>query len=213
MLYFKALTEGLSALPRADPAVRAELDARAAREGWPALHAELARVDPATAARLPPTDAQRIQRALEVHCVDRPAAVGAAGTARGRESLGRADRHRADAVRSRGAARAIAQRFDAHARGRPGRRAAGACASASRSTPGDAVDALRRLSPGVAVPGRRDRRASAARRQASPPRASSPSGSSRGCARTPARFGRSIRWTSAHFVRSAVTDRVRAAMQ
>ncbi len=67
MLYFKALTEGLSSLPPSDPAVRAELDARAARDGWPALHAELARVDPATAARLPPTDAQRIQRALEVH--------------------------------------------------------------------------------------------------------------------------------------------------
>jgi tRNA dimethylallyltransferase len=67
MLYFKALTEGLSALPRADAAVRAELDGRAAREGWPALHAELARVDPVTAARLAPTDAQRIQRALEVH--------------------------------------------------------------------------------------------------------------------------------------------------
>jgi tRNA dimethylallyltransferase len=66
MLYFKALTEGLSALPPADSAIRAELDARAARDGWPALHAELARVDPATAARLPPTDAQRIQRALEV---------------------------------------------------------------------------------------------------------------------------------------------------
>lgn len=69
MLYFKALTEGLSALPRADKAVRAALDARAAREGWPALHAELARADPATAARLPPTDAQRIQRALEVYYV------------------------------------------------------------------------------------------------------------------------------------------------
>jgi tRNA dimethylallyltransferase len=67
MLYFKALTEGLSTLPRADPTVRAELDARAAREGWPALHAELAKIDPATAARLAPTDAQRIQRALEVH--------------------------------------------------------------------------------------------------------------------------------------------------
>lgn len=67
MLYFKALTEGLSALPRADPALRAQIDAEAAREGWPALHAQLARVDPATAARLPPTDAQRIQRALEVH--------------------------------------------------------------------------------------------------------------------------------------------------
>jgi tRNA dimethylallyltransferase len=66
MLYFKALIEGLDALPAADPAVRAALDARAAAEGWPALHAELARIDPATAARLAPHDAQRIQRALEV---------------------------------------------------------------------------------------------------------------------------------------------------
>jgi tRNA dimethylallyltransferase len=66
MLYFKALVEGLSAMPPADAALRAALDARAATEGWPALHAELARVDPATAARLPPADAQRIQRALEV---------------------------------------------------------------------------------------------------------------------------------------------------
>ena len=66
MLYFKALIGGLDALPRADAAVRAEIDARAARLGWPALHAELARVDPVTAARLPPNDAQRIQRALEV---------------------------------------------------------------------------------------------------------------------------------------------------
>jgi len=69
MLYFKALTEGLSSLPRADPGVRARLDARAAAEGWPALHEELARVDPATAQRLPRTDAQRIQRALEVYYV------------------------------------------------------------------------------------------------------------------------------------------------
>jgi tRNA dimethylallyltransferase len=67
MLYFKALTEGLSALPQADPVIRTELDRRAAEEGWPALHAELALVDPATAARLAPNDAQRIQRALEVH--------------------------------------------------------------------------------------------------------------------------------------------------
>jgi len=66
MLYFKALFDGIDAMPAADPAVRAELDARAAREGWAALHAELARVDPLTAARLPPTDSQRIQRALEV---------------------------------------------------------------------------------------------------------------------------------------------------
>ena len=67
MLYFKALTEGLSSLPRADAIIRADLDRRAAIEGWPALHGELARVDPVTAARLAPTDAQRIQRALEVH--------------------------------------------------------------------------------------------------------------------------------------------------
>ena len=66
MLYFKALIEGLSTLPSADQELRAQIDAQAAREGWPALHAELARVDPATAARLEPGDAQRIQRALEV---------------------------------------------------------------------------------------------------------------------------------------------------
>lgn len=66
MLYFKALKEGLAPLPAADPGLRAEIDARARREGWPRLHAELARLDPATAARLAPTDAQRIQRALEV---------------------------------------------------------------------------------------------------------------------------------------------------
>ena len=67
MLYFKALRQGLNELPEADPALRAELDAEAAERGWPALHAELARVDPATAARLQPNDAQRIQRALEVY--------------------------------------------------------------------------------------------------------------------------------------------------
>jgi tRNA dimethylallyltransferase len=66
ILYIKALREGLSALPAADAAIRAALDARARAEGWPALHAELARVDPETAARLKTTDAQRIQRALEV---------------------------------------------------------------------------------------------------------------------------------------------------
>lgn len=66
MLYFKALIDGLDAMPQADAEVRAQLDARAAAEGWPALHAELARVDPTTAARLAPNDAQRIQRALEV---------------------------------------------------------------------------------------------------------------------------------------------------
>jgi tRNA dimethylallyltransferase len=66
MLYFKALREGLADLPQADAAMRAEIDAAAAAHGWLALHAELARLDPATAARLKPSDAQRIQRALEV---------------------------------------------------------------------------------------------------------------------------------------------------
>ena len=66
MLYFKALREGLSSLPEADPAVREEIDALAREQGWPALHRELARVDPETAARLQPADAQRIQRALEI---------------------------------------------------------------------------------------------------------------------------------------------------
>ncbi|MEF8721537.1 MAG: tRNA (adenosine(37)-N6)-dimethylallyltransferase MiaA [Candidatus Accumulibacter phosphatis] len=66
MLYFRALLEGLAELPQADPATRAEIDREAALRGWPALHAELATIDPATAARLHTTDAQRIQRALEV---------------------------------------------------------------------------------------------------------------------------------------------------
>jgi len=66
MLYFKALRDGLDAMPGADPALRQQIDARAADQGWPALHAELQRVDAVTAARLAPNDAQRIQRALEV---------------------------------------------------------------------------------------------------------------------------------------------------
>lgn len=66
MLYFKALREGLSALPHADADLRAWLDQRAANLGWPALHAELGRRDPVAAARLSPNDSQRIQRALEI---------------------------------------------------------------------------------------------------------------------------------------------------
>jgi tRNA dimethylallyltransferase len=66
MLYFKALREGLSELPESDAGVRTQLDTEANERGWPALHAELTSVDPETAARLKPTDAQRIQRALEV---------------------------------------------------------------------------------------------------------------------------------------------------
>ena len=66
MLYFKILSDGLDALPAADPALRREIEAEAFARGWPALHAELARIDPVSAARLPATDAQRIGRALEV---------------------------------------------------------------------------------------------------------------------------------------------------
>jgi tRNA dimethylallyltransferase len=66
MLYYRALAQGMDALPPAEPELRRRIDARAARHGWPALHAELARVDPASAARIAPNDAQRIQRALEV---------------------------------------------------------------------------------------------------------------------------------------------------
>jgi tRNA dimethylallyltransferase len=66
MLYFKALFDGLDDMPKADPAVRATIAAEAAVSGWPALHAELALVDPITAARLQPQDSQRISRALEV---------------------------------------------------------------------------------------------------------------------------------------------------
>jgi len=66
MLYFKTLLEGLAELPKACPKTRMDIDSQADAQGWPAVHAELARVDPETAARLHPTDSQRIQRALEV---------------------------------------------------------------------------------------------------------------------------------------------------
>ncbi|MBA3902073.1 MAG: tRNA (adenosine(37)-N6)-dimethylallyltransferase MiaA [Rhodocyclaceae bacterium] len=66
MLYFKALREGLSDLPPADPDIRRKIDEDARARGWPALHAELAMLDPASGARLKPNDAQRIQRALEI---------------------------------------------------------------------------------------------------------------------------------------------------
>ncbi len=69
MLYFKALREGLSELPESDAAVRARIDAEAAVWGWPAMHAELAKIDASTAMRLKPNDAQRIQRALEIYRV------------------------------------------------------------------------------------------------------------------------------------------------
>lgn len=69
MLYFRALQQGLSELPSADAALRAELEAEAQSRGWPALHARLAELDPETAARLHPNDQQRIQRALEIQAL------------------------------------------------------------------------------------------------------------------------------------------------
>ena len=66
MLYFKALIDGIDDMPAADPEVRAQLEAQAQAIGWPGMHAELAKVDPTTAARLALADSQRIQRALEV---------------------------------------------------------------------------------------------------------------------------------------------------
>lgn len=69
MLYYKALREGLDTLPQADPLLRARLDEEAVRLGVPALHARLAEIDPISAARLKPNDAQRIQRALEIHAL------------------------------------------------------------------------------------------------------------------------------------------------
>jgi tRNA dimethylallyltransferase len=69
MLYYKGLADGLDDLPGADAAVRARLDQEASRIGWPAMHARLAQLDPATAARLKPNDSQRVQRALEIHAL------------------------------------------------------------------------------------------------------------------------------------------------
>jgi tRNA dimethylallyltransferase len=67
MLYFKALLQGIDAMPPANPAIRAQIDTEASAQGWPAMHTQLAQVDASTAARLSPNDSQRIQRALEVY--------------------------------------------------------------------------------------------------------------------------------------------------
>lgn len=67
MMYFKALIEGMNDLPEADPMVRMVIDTMAEEQGWPAVHAKLMEVDPTTAARLDPNDAQRVQRAMEVY--------------------------------------------------------------------------------------------------------------------------------------------------
>ena len=67
MLYLKALWDGLDDLPQANPDVRALIETEASAHGWPALHADLAKIDPITAQRLAPNDSQRISRALEVY--------------------------------------------------------------------------------------------------------------------------------------------------
>lgn len=67
MMYFRSLTEGLAELPKADPAIRSKLDAEASAQGWPKLHARLAKIDAASAQRINENDSQRIQRALEVY--------------------------------------------------------------------------------------------------------------------------------------------------
>jgi len=67
MLYYKALREGLNALPEADAQIRAQIDREAADIGWPGLHRQLADYDPVTAARLSPNDSQRLQRAIEIY--------------------------------------------------------------------------------------------------------------------------------------------------
>jgi tRNA dimethylallyltransferase len=69
MMYFQALTEGLNDLPEADPVIRLVIDTMAQEQGWPAVHEKLRKVDPDTAARLAPNDAQRIQRALEIYYI------------------------------------------------------------------------------------------------------------------------------------------------
>jgi tRNA dimethylallyltransferase len=149
MLYFKALLEGLSALPQADAGVRAALDARAAAAGWPALHAELARVDPVTAARLAPNDAQRIQRALEVHALTGSPLSVLQGAREARGTLGG---HLALALLPEDRARlhaAIAARFDAMlAAGLVDELRAHGRRTGSIRVAGDA---LRRLPAGVAV--------------------------------------------------------------
>ncbi len=157
MLYFKALRDGLDAMPAADAALRARIDARAAAEGWPALHAELQRVDPATAARLAPNDAQRIQRALEVWQLSgRPLSAF-----HGRAAAPQDD-SRWPLISLEPQSRAwlherIAAALRCHAAGRLRRRSAQA-ARAPRPAARAAVDALRRLPPGLGRAGQRPAR-------------------------------------------------------
>jgi tRNA dimethylallyltransferase len=112
MLYYRALIGGLDALPQADPAVRATIDAEAHERGWAALHAELERIDPTSARRIAPRDTQRIQRALEVWRLTGKPLSSLQGRSRG--SLPFALKAFALVPADRGAlAERIAARFDA----------------------------------------------------------------------------------------------------
>jgi tRNA dimethylallyltransferase len=113
MLYVRALLHGLAPLPAAAPELRRELDARAGERGWPALHAELAQLDPEAAARIAPHDRQRIQRALEV-CYTTGQPISRLQRATVSPLSGWRVRHWMLAPRDRAALHArIARRFDA----------------------------------------------------------------------------------------------------
>jgi len=117
MLYFKALINGIDAMPKADPTIRAALEQEARALGWPRLHAELATVDPVTAARLMPADAQRIGRALEVfRLTGRPLSSFHTSRAGSAQTTSRADDRLLIALEPTDRAwlhQRIAQRFDA----------------------------------------------------------------------------------------------------
>ena len=114
MLYFKALFEGLDEMPAADTGVRAQLESEAAERGWPALHAELSTIDPATAARLAPGDTQRIQRALEVFRVSgRPLSSFHAGSKPQASEFSSVPLYSLEPVDRAWLHERIAQRFDA----------------------------------------------------------------------------------------------------
>ena len=185
MLYYRALSQGLDALPQAEPGLRAQIDARAARHGWPALHADLARVDPAD------RRAPRPER-----CAAHPARAGSLGARPASRSRNcrrppkpraafRAEGLRARPGGPRGAAPAHRRALRRHAEGRTGggtegaaqelraaRRHCRACAASATGRPGNSSKA-------------KSRRRNCAK-PASPPRASSPSASSPGCAACPA---------------------------
>ena len=156
MLYFKGLRDGLDDLPAADPAIRAELEADAARIGWPALHARLQALDPVSAARLAPNDAQRVGRALEIIAISGQP-MSALLALREKTVLPFELRSFALEPSERAVLHArIATRFDAMLEGGDdgGLIAEVKALRARRPASRPAIDALRRLSPGLGISGR-----------------------------------------------------------